>query len=97
MQDRNNRPCSIHVSSTAGEFFFLESHISEVNTPKLSAVGECLMPTALENCLVVFEVSYKIFLNLEKARKASGLDLQRISLASTKDKVTRSQRYPDSS
>lgn len=97
MQDRNNSPCSIHVSSTTAEFLFLESHISEVNTPKLSLVGECLMPTALENWLVVFEVSYKIFLNPEEARKVSDLDLQRISTASTKDKVTRRQRCPYSS
>lgn len=97
MQDRNNSPCSIHVSTTTTEFLFLESHISEVNTPKLSPVGECLMPAALENWLVVFEVSYKIFLNLEEARKSSGLDLQQISIASTKDKVTRRQRCPYSS
>lgn len=34
------------------------------------------MPAALENWLVVFEVSYKIFLNLEQASKAPGLDLE---------------------
>jgi len=95
MQDRNNSPCSTHVSSTTAEFLFLESHISEVNSPRLSPVGKCLMPAALENWSVVFEDSYKIFLNREKIRKASGLDLQRIGTASTKDKVTRSQRYPD--
>lgn len=97
MQGRNNSPCSSHVSSTTAEFLFLESHISEVNTPKLSLVAECLMATALENWSVVCEVSYKTFLNLEAARKASGLDLRRISTASTKYKVTRSQRCPDSS
>lgn len=68
MQDRNNSPCSIHVSSTAGEFLFLESHISEMNPPKLSPVEKCFMLTALENWLVVFEVSLQ---DLPESRKKS--------------------------
>lgn len=98
MQDRNNSPCSIHVSSTAGEFLFLESHISEMNPPKLSPVEKCFVLTALENWLVVFEVSLQdLPESRKKIMKASGLDLQRISRASTKDKVTRSERCPDTS
>lgn len=54
------------------------------------------MPTALENCFVALEVVYKIFLNLEQARKTQILDLPRIRIASREDKVTRSQRCPDS-
>lgn len=68
MQDRNNSPCSIRVSSTAGEFLFLESHISEMNPPKLSPVGKCLMLTALENWLVAFKV---ILQDLPESRKKS--------------------------
>lgn len=68
MQDRNNSPGSIHVLSTAGEFLFLESHISEMNPPKLSPVGKCLMFIALENWLVVFKV---ILQDLPESRKKS--------------------------
>lgn len=73
MQGRNNNPSPIHVSSTTAEFLFSESHISEVNTPILSPVGECLIPTALENWLVGFEVSYKTFQSLEKTQESLSL------------------------
>lgn len=47
-----------------------------MNTPRLSPVGQCF--TALENWFVALEVVYKIFLNLEEARKTQILDVRRI-------------------
>lgn len=49
-----------------------------MNTPRLSPVGQCFMPIALENWFVALEVVYKIFLNLEEARKTQILDVRRI-------------------